>query len=201
MHLRSVTAVQALLQAHLIRELSLDHDLGWCADCIREGAHLRHTGHRHCPHTPTGYDLCVWMADTNTWPAVPPAVHSGNLEGGARMLGLIARHWHFDGEPGATPAAAAPGLPPPVRSLHDLTAMAQLTTCPACGARRVSRAPRGSNLARLRTLFTRRYPVRCSACGWSQWMREPILVRLSSSAAVPPDELQRSEFDRIDPEE
>lgn len=93
LHLRSVDAVQARLGAKLVRELSLDHDLGWCADCIREGAHLRKTGQRHCPHTPTGYDLCVWMASENTWTPVPPAVHSGNLEGGARMLGLIASRW------------------------------------------------------------------------------------------------------------
>lgn len=205
MHLRSVHAVQELLKANVVREISLDHDLGWCADCIREGAHLRKTGRRHCPHMPTGYDLCVWMADTGTWPAVPPAVHSGNLEGGARMLGLIARHWKPEAPGDETPeagesAAPAPNPLPPIRSLHDLTAMAQLTTCPECGARRVSRAPRASNLARLRTLVTRRYPVRCSACGWSKWVREPILVRLSSSAD-PASELPRSEFDRIDPEE
>ena len=203
MHLRSVRAVQELLKADVVREMSLDHDLGWCADCIREGAHLRKTGRRHCPHMPTGYDLCVWMADTGTWPAVPPAVHSGNLEGGARMLGLIARHWKAErSEPGqAAPSETlSPDPLPPIRSLHDLTATAQLTTCPECGARRVSRAPRGSNLARIRTLFTRRYPVRCSACGWSKWVREPILVRLSSSAE-PGKELARSEFDRIDPTE
>lgn len=221
MHLRSVTAVQELLKARLVREISLDHDLGWCGDCIRDGAHLRKTGQRHCPHTPTGYDLCVWMADTGLWPAVPPAVHSGNLEGGARMLGLIARHWALDqpavADAGADGAAAEgdaaaasdgaarqdAGRPQArrPRSLYDLTAMAPLTTCPACGARRVSRAPRGSNMARLRSLVTRRNPVRCSACGWSQWMRDPILVRLSSSVGQPAEELPRSEFDRIDPEE
>lgn len=203
LHLRSVPAVRQLLEAHLVRELSLDHDLGWCADCIREGAHLRKSAHRHCPHTPTGYDLCVWMADTGIWPAVPPAVHSGNLEGGARMLGLIARHWSGDGTP-AGAGAAAPDTPrqmPAMQALHDMTAVAQLTTCPACGARRVSRAPRSGNLGRLRSLLTRRYPVRCSACGWSKWVAEPVLVRLSSSAVQQPDELARSEFDRIDPEE
>ena len=198
LHLRSVPAVQQLLSAHLVRELSLDYDLGWCGDCIRDGAHLRKSEHRHCPHTPTGYDLCVWMADTGTWPAVPPAVHSGNLEGGARMLGLIARHWGEaattdDGADGATTSRAA--------SLFDLTAVAQLTTCPACGARRVSRAPRAGSLGRLRSLLTRRYPIRCSACGWAKWVREPILVRLSSSAAEPAEELTRKEFDRIDLEE
>jgi hypothetical protein len=200
LHLRSVGAVQALLEGKLVRELSLDHDLGWCADCIREGAHLRNTGQRHCPHTPTGYDLCVWMAERNQWPPVPPAVHSGNLEGGARMLGMIARHW---GEPVAADPAAVAGTQPrpaPAGGL-DLTAMAQLTTCPSCGARRVVRASRGSTFARLRTLITRRYPLRCQACRWSQWVREPILVRLSSSSESPAEELSRREFDAIDPDE
>jgi hypothetical protein len=137
------------------------------------------------------------MADTGTWPIVPPAVHSGNLEGGARMLGLIARHW---GEPAPDDDTAAPPATPAARRA-DLTAVAPLTTCPSCGARRVSRAPRGSNLARLRSLVTRRNPLRCSACGWAKWVREPILVRLSSSMAEPPEELSRTEFDRIDPEE
>ncbi|HEX6324712.1 MAG TPA: cyclic-phosphate processing receiver domain-containing protein [Vicinamibacterales bacterium] len=209
LHLRSVSAAQELLGAGLVHELSLDHDLGWCADCIREGAHLRRSGRRHCPHTATGYDLCVWMAETGTWPAEAPAVHSGNLEGGARMLGLIARHWS-GGTPeasstaGAAPGAASPAsprLPPPARPRPDLTAVSPLTTCPACGARRVGRVRRRGSLAFVRTLITRRYPARCEACGWSEWVRDPILVRLSSSAPEPPEELPRAEFDRIDPED
>ncbi|MDQ3170625.1 MAG: hypothetical protein M3Q55_10855 [Acidobacteriota bacterium] len=203
LHLRSVTAAQALLSAKLVREMSLDHDLGWCADCIREGAHLRQSGKRHCPHTPTGYDLCIWMADKNVWPLVPPAVHSGNLEGGARMLGLIARRWKDPGgnAPASESASTGSGIRPARRSERDLTAMAQLTTCPSCGARRVIRAARGSTLARFRTMITRRNPVRCQACGWSKWVREPILVRLSSSRETPAEELSRGEFDAIDPDE
>lgn len=225
LHLRSVTAVQSLLEPRLVRELSLDHDLGWCADCIREGKHLRQTRHRHCPHTPTGYDLCVWMAEHNSWPPVPPTVHSGNLDGGARMLGLIASRWSEPGRgapghgaPGhGAPGKDAPGKDAPAEHASpdgdsaeaasaprprrpDLTAMAQLTTCPSCGARRVTRAPRGSTFARMRTMLTRRNPVRCQACGWSKWVREPILVRLSSSSEAPAEELSRKEFDSIDPE-
>ena len=207
LHLRSMSAAQALLSARLVREMSLDHDLGWCADCIREGAHLRRSGERHCPHTPTGYDLCVWMADQKLWPRVPPAVHSGNLDGGARMLGLIAARWADPGidaavtpaGPPATPGADASSVAR--RAARDLTAMAQLTTCPSCGARRVIRAPRGSTLARLRAQITKRNPIRCQACGWSKWVREPILVRLSSSRETPAEELTRGEFDAIDPED
>jgi DNA-directed RNA polymerase subunit RPC12/RpoP len=79
--------------------------------------------------------------------------------------------------------------------------MAQLTTCPSCGARRVVRASRGTSLARLRALVTRTNPVRCQACGWTRWVRDPILVRLSSSRETPADELTRREFDAIDPDE
>ena len=210
LHLRSVSAAKTLLSAKLVREMSLDHDLGWCGECIRQGAHLRHSGKRHCPHTPTGYDLCVWMADSNIWPPVPPAVHSGNLDGGARMLGLIARRWtdtaaDSPAEPGAPtePGAKALDVIPLIarRAERDLTAMAQLTTCPSCGARRVTRASRGTTFARLRAMVTRRNPVRCQACGWSKWVREPILVRLSSSRETPAEELTRGEFDAIDPDE
>jgi hypothetical protein len=220
MHLRSVEAVQQLLTAHLVRELSLDHDLGWCADCIREGQHLRKSGKRHCPHTATGYDLCVWMSDTGTWPALPPAVHSGNLEGGARMLGLIARHWaDIPAETPKSPRPGATGFGAPMRAAgeggaakalidqvkrrwgRDLTATSQLTTCGSCGARSVIRSTRGSTLSYVLTMVTRRYPVRCQACGWSKWVREPILVRLSSSAESPAEELDRREFDAIEPEE
>lgn len=92
----TVRSAQRLLEAQIVSETSLDYDLGWCPDCIHRGEHLKNTGHRHCPHTPTGYDLVAWMAETGHWPALPPNVHSGNLDGGARMLGVIARHWHGD---------------------------------------------------------------------------------------------------------
>ena len=207
LHLRSVGAVQALLQGKLVREMSLDHDLGWCAVCIREGAHLRKTGRRHCPHTPTGYDLCVWMADHNAWPPVPPAVHSGNLDGGARMLGLIASRWADpsaapeEGAPARVPLSGANAAPPAAPAQRDYTAMAHLTTCPSCGARRVVRITRGTALARMRAMITKRNPVRCQACGWTKWVGDPILVRLSSSREEPPDELSRHEFDAIDPDQ
>jgi hypothetical protein len=63
------------------------------------------------------------------------------------------------------------------------------------------RATRGTTLARLRAQVTRRNPVRCQACGWTKWVSDPILVRLSSSRETPADELTRGEFDAIDPED
>ena len=90
----TVHNAKRMLEARLVRELSLDYDLGWCADCVARDEHLTNSGRRHCEHTPTGYDLVQWMAETEHWPTAPPTVHSGNVEGGARMLGMIARYWH-----------------------------------------------------------------------------------------------------------
>lgn len=217
----TVRSAQRLLEAEMVHEVSLDYDLGWCADCIHRGEHLKHTGQRHCPHTPTGYDLVAWMAQTGHWPKLPPAVHSGNLDGGARMLGVIARHWH--GETLVTPRAepvdpaspdAAPPLPLPVASVPPSAiprpdapqaaahaAMATLTMCPACHGPYLQRSHRHSGLERWRTRLTRRYPVRCASCGWTKWVSAPILVRLSSGTETPSEALEGRQFERIDPDD
>src|SRR6185436_12140013 len=97
MRVTTVPSARRLLQAGLVSEISLDYDLGWCVDCLNRGDHLKSSS-RHCPHMETGYDLVSWMSQTDTWPKNPPIVHSGNLEGGARMLGLIASRWHEPGQ-------------------------------------------------------------------------------------------------------
>lgn len=204
----TVASAQRLLEAGLVHEISLDYDLGWCADCIHKGEHLKHTGQRHCPHTPTGYDLVAWMAATGYWPRLPPAVHSGNLEGGARMLGVIARHWQ--GNELVTPrqhvltgAPAVPVPPPPVPPAQprDQAAVATLTMCPGCHGPYLQRSHRNSTIERWRTRITRRYPVRCAACGWTKWVSAPILVRFSSGTEHPVDALETRAFERIDPED
>jgi hypothetical protein len=202
----SVVSAQRLLEAGLVHEISLDYDLGWCADCIHRGEHLKHTGQRHCPHTPTGYDLVAWMAATGHWPRLPPAVHSGNLDGGARMLGVIARHWQGgrlvearldlpDGGP-AQPTIVRPPRPtmPP-----DQAAVATLTMCPSCHGPYLHRSHRNSNLERWRTRLTRRYPVRCAACGWTKWVSAPILVRFSSGTEEPSPSIDSRQFEQIEP--
>jgi hypothetical protein len=201
----TVVSAQRLLEVQLVHEVSLDYDLGWCADCIHRGEHLKHTGQRHCPHTPTGYDLVAWMADTGHWPKLPPNVHSGNLDGGARMLGVIARHWHGDTliTPRADPVRAprppaAPGTD--AQQANAQAAMATLTVCPQCHGPYLQRSHRHSNVERLRTRFTRRYPVRCAACGWTKWVAAPILVRLSSGTETPAETIDSRRFERIDPD-
>ncbi len=208
----TVRNARRLVEAGLVREISLDYDLGWCADCISRDEHLKSSGRRHCEHTPTGYDLVAWMAETGRWPAAPPTVHSGNIEGGARMLGVIARYWH-DGAltPTPAPAPAPDGASTdaaataeiehtPPTPLADAANVATLTKCPKCHGPFLNRTHRHSGFERLRSLVTHRYPVRCSACGYTFWSPDPILVRLSSGkdGDDPPDENPR--LDNFDPD-
>ena len=204
----TVRSSQRLLEAGLVAEISLDYDLGWCADCLGHGEHLKHSGQRHCPHTPTGYDLVAWMSETDHWSLYPPIVHSGNMEGGAKMLGVIARHWHAE-----HPAALEPELEPeehadagqPVKDVSsggslNSSAVNTLTTCPQCGGAHLYRTHRRSNVDRLRTMVTRRYPVRCGACGWTRWARGPILVRISAGADTPAERIESDRIEQIDPD-
>ncbi len=194
--LTSVTSAQRLLEAGLVSEISLDHDLGWCADCLDRGEHLKHSGHRHCPHTPTGFDLVVWMSDTGHWPKHPPVVHSGNIEGGARMLGVIAKRWQ-DLAPGTErPAVASPAA----HSAVDSSTVSALTTCPRCGGAHLYRTHRRSNFERFRSMITRRYPIRCEACGWTRWSNDPILVRITPSAETPTERIESALIEQIDPD-
>jgi hypothetical protein len=192
----TVTSARRLLQAGLVAELSLDYDLGWCADCLGSGEHLKRSGQRHCPHTPTGFDLVEWMAQTQHWSAVPPTVHSGNIEGGARMLGVIARQWR---DPKASGPSEGPKEPAATTDVSS-GSVTTLTTCPQCGGARLYRTHRRSNLDRLRSMLTRRYPVRCEACGWTRWSKAPILVRLSPGADAPTERIETERFEQIDPD-
>jgi hypothetical protein len=204
----TVPSAQRLLEAGLVSEISLDYDLGWCAECLQRGDHLKRTGARHCPHMQTGYDLVAWMAETNHWSRHPPVVHSGNMDGGARMLGVIARQWR---EPAKSPDASAgaadadtsaASAPAPVRGhVPEAGTFTTLSTCPRCGGAHLYRTHRRSALERLRSMVTRRYPVRCEACGWTRWSKNPILVRVSPGGHLSAAErVDFSTLERIDPE-
>ncbi len=210
----TVRNARRLLEARLVRELTLDYDLGWCAECIAQGEHLKNSGRRHCVHTPTGYDLVQWMAETEHWPLAPPTVHSGNVEGGARMLGVIARYWH---EGAKTPAGATDDSVVPIESdaaaakpMTEVTTptasgspdanVATLTMCPRCHGPHLYRTHRHSGIERFRSLVTRRYPVRCNNCGWTFWAKDPILVRLSTTADPSTERIDNSRFEKMDPD-
>lgn len=73
---------------------SLDHDLGWCAECSKDTAiHGYATVIGSCSHVGTGYDLVCWMEATGHWPKQKPLVHSANPSGAARMRQAIDREW------------------------------------------------------------------------------------------------------------
>lgn len=208
----TVKNARRLLEAGLVRELSLDYDLGWCAECLAGGEHLKNSGRRHCEHTPTGYDLVQWMAETEHWPVAPPTVHSGNVEGGARMLGLIARYWHDGARPVRRDTDAVANDPvvftpsePHVESIAPVSmpgpdaTVSPLTKCPKCHGPHLYRTHRHSSIERFRSVLTRRFPVRCSNCGHTFWAKDPILVRLSAQAD-PAEQIDNSRFERMDPD-
>lgn len=97
---KTVADAKRFLEIDIVDECSLDHDLGACAACMdgktdEEWFTLVGQGQAmpHCDHVGTGYDLCLWMAETGHWPPLPPKVHSLNPVGAARMRGVITRYW------------------------------------------------------------------------------------------------------------
>lgn len=95
---KTVEEAQELLRAGRVKWASLDHDLGACDECTEKGAHIgdmqtpETTFYNHCSHAKSGYDLCVWMAETGHWPDYKPVVHSANPVGSERMRGVIERY-------------------------------------------------------------------------------------------------------------
>lgn len=78
---------------------SLDHDLGACPDCLGGRTFEQWLAENNgkstpnCSHYGTGYDLCLWMAETGHWPKHKPIVHSANPVGRERMRGVIDRYF------------------------------------------------------------------------------------------------------------
>ncbi len=200
----TVPSAQRLLEAGLVSEISLDYDLGWCVECLTRGDHLKRSGARHCPHMLTGYDLVAWMAETRHWSRHPPIVHSGNMDGGAKMLGVIARQWR---EPAEASRAAARPLPAPSPDsgkntmpghVPEAGTFTTLSMCPHCGGAHLYRTHRRSALDRVRSMFTRRYPIRCDACGWTRWSKNPILIRVTPGADAPVERVDLSGLEHRD---
>jgi hypothetical protein len=94
---RSVAAAKVYLEQGLVTDISLDHDMGACAECTARGRHIGrmtrpgNTFYDYCSHVPSGYDLCVWMEQTGRWPRCSVRVHSANPTGARRMLDVIER--------------------------------------------------------------------------------------------------------------
>jgi hypothetical protein len=96
---KTIADAKLQLETGRIRYASLDHDLGACHACmggLTEAEWMDKAQYQtmpHCEHVGTGYQLCVWMAETGHWPAVKPNVHSANVVGRERMIGVIERYW------------------------------------------------------------------------------------------------------------
>jgi hypothetical protein len=84
-HVRSVREAKALLAIGNVAFASLDHDLGMFE--VEPGVYDEDRS------APTGYELCVWMAETGLWPKEKPTVHSQNPVGAAAMRQCIERYW------------------------------------------------------------------------------------------------------------
>jgi hypothetical protein len=94
---RSVAAAKVYLEQGLVTDISLDHDMGACAECTARGRHIGrmtrpgNTFYDYCSHVPSGYDLCLWMEQAGRWPRCSVRVHSANPAGARRMLAVIER--------------------------------------------------------------------------------------------------------------
>lgn len=92
-----IEGVKEVLLTGQVEELSLDHDLGACPDCMQgktlEEWLARTDGQSmpHCSHVGTGYDLVCWMEANDIWPLFKPKVHSANPVGRQKMLVAIER--------------------------------------------------------------------------------------------------------------
>lgn len=69
---RGVDNLKFMLERGMVSDLSLDHDLG--------------------SHQDTGYQLCLWMAETGNWPTGHIWVHSANPVGAKNMVETIKRY-------------------------------------------------------------------------------------------------------------
>lgn len=87
---RTVEDAKLLLMRDDVEEVSLDHDMGACADCTAKGLDTgdmktpETTFAGLCAHALSGYDLVVWMCDNERVPATVK-LHSMNPVGRKRM--------------------------------------------------------------------------------------------------------------------
>jgi hypothetical protein len=89
----TVVDAKLSLETGRVDRASLDHDLGACETCMDGMEAHNFRTMPHCKHVGTGYDLCVWMADTGHWPTEMPTVHSANRVGGKRMKAIIDKYF------------------------------------------------------------------------------------------------------------
>lgn len=88
---RTVADAKTYLLRDDVIMVSLDHDMGACADCVRRGAHIGDCGSEErmyqnwCQHAEDGYQLVCWMIEHDRIPTMVN-VHSMNPVGRRRMI-------------------------------------------------------------------------------------------------------------------
>jgi len=96
---RTIENAKQWLRTGVVDRMSLDHDMGACEACVREGKHIgdmltpETTYLNWCSHEEDGTKLVHWMIEHNCWSRQKPTVHSANPVGAARMRGMIERYW------------------------------------------------------------------------------------------------------------
>jgi hypothetical protein len=76
---RGVENVKILLEAGLVDDMSLDHDMGYKQQ--------------------TGYDLVKWMAENDCWPKGDIVIHSANIVGAENMKCMIDNYYYDKNRP------------------------------------------------------------------------------------------------------
>lgn len=91
---RTVAVAKRYLATGEVIFVSLDHDMGACADCTASGAHVgdqrppETTYVNWCQHADDGYALVMWMIENRHIPQLVH-VHSMNPVGKARMIAAL----------------------------------------------------------------------------------------------------------------
>lgn len=78
-----------------VREMSLDHDLGFCDGCLTlDDDRCEFPNGCDCLCHKTGYDCVKLMEEEGLWPLDPPRVHSANPVGRKNMEAVISSWYH-----------------------------------------------------------------------------------------------------------
>jgi hypothetical protein len=97
LHVKTVEDAKLHLEAGRVRNLSLDHDLGACKDCLKGRSpeqwlhETNYTQMPNCDHFGTGYTLVCWMEETGRWSREIPRIHTANPVGRKNMAAAIAK--------------------------------------------------------------------------------------------------------------
>jgi hypothetical protein len=90
---RTIAQAKEWLKAKAVDRLALDHDMGACDECLRNGKGVGEGYFLWCTHEEDGTKLVRWMIDTGYWSRQKPTVHSANPVGALRMREMIDRYW------------------------------------------------------------------------------------------------------------